>query len=178
MALALGCAHPKETVSASKKEAIGRYYPLAVGNRWIYETNLLGEKQVRTVEILRQDGGYFVDNEGGQLGVDAFGIRDQKRYLLRDPIEPGREWTNVVSVSSVEHYRIADAGFPCTVPAGTFENCVVVVGKNRVDPRTTLVNELTFAPHVGIVKIETFAEAGDKRVRQVSMVLREFRPAR
>ncbi len=70
------------------------------------------------VKILKEEDGFFQDSQGGQLMVDSFGIRDQKRYLLRGPVESGRTWTNVVSVSSTEHYQILQAGFPCQAPAG------------------------------------------------------------
>ena len=127
----------------------------------------------RTVQILKEEDGFFVDNQGGALGVDATGVRDRKRYLLRDPVEPGRTWSNVVSVSSIERYKILELG-PCQVPAGRFESCVGVEGRNRVDDQTTLVNEMTLAQGVGIVKIETAAEVRGQRIPQSQMLLTRF----
>ena len=150
------------------------YYPLAVGNHWTYAVNFLGDRRERRVEIIGQRDGYYLDNEGGQLTVDGLGIRDQKRYLLKDPIRLGASWTNVVSASSVEHYQITELGPPCQVPAGTFENCVKVQSRNRMDEQRTLVNELTFAPSVGIVRIELTLESGGKRVPQSTFELKAF----
>ncbi len=150
------------------------YYPLAVGNRWTYDTNFLGDRRERSVEIVAVRDGYYIDNEGAQLTVDGLGVRDQKRYLLRDPIQLGSAWTNVVSASSIEHYRIAELGAPCRVPAGTFENCIRVESRNRKDEQRTLVNELTFAPAVGIVRIELTLESGGKRVPQSVFELKQF----
>lgn len=150
------------------------YYPLAVGNRWTYDTNFLGDRRERSVEIVAVRDGYYVDNEGAQLTVDGLGVRDQKRYLLRDPIQVGSAWTNVVSASSIEHYRIAELGAPCRVPAGTFENCIRVESRNRKDEQRTLVNELTFAPAVGIVRIELTLESGGKRVPQSVFELKQY----
>src|SRR5690349_9992151 len=105
-----GCVKRVDTPSSVKGGGDGAaiYYPLAVGNRWTYQVKLLGEASEQTIQIQREDGGVFFDSQGGQLSVDPFGITDHKRYLLREPVETGREWTNVVSVSSTERYRILD----------------------------------------------------------------------
>ncbi len=106
------CAKRVETFDRDDLPSLSDYYPLAVGNRWTYQTSFLGEKRTQEVEVLKQVEGYFEDSQGGQLTVDAFGVRDQKRYLLRAPLEPGRTWTNVVSVSSVEHYKVMAVWVP------------------------------------------------------------------
>jgi hypothetical protein len=141
----------------TRSESLSAWYPLAVGNRWTYQVNGRADKRV-DVEIVKEEDGFFHDNQGGQIAVDGFGVRDPKRYLLRGPLTEGSGWTNVVSVSSTERYRILQAGVSCTVPAGTFRNCVRVEGRNRVDATTTLVNALTFAEGVGLVRVETMAE--------------------
>ncbi len=112
------------------------YYPLAVGNRWTYDTNFLGDRRERSVEIVAVRDGYYIDNEGAQL--------------------------------------TAELGAPCRVPAGTFENCIRVESRNRKDEQRTLVNELTFAPAVGIVRIELTLESGGKRVPQSVFELKQF----
>jgi hypothetical protein len=169
----VGCAKRVDVAPSGPAIRAAAYYPLAVGNRWVYESNFLGEKTERMVQILKEENGFFVDNQGGELGVDAFGIRDRKRYLLKEPVEPGRSWTNVVSVSSIERYKILELG-PCEVPAGRFESCVGVEGRNRVDDQTTLVNHLTLARGVGIVRIETAAEVRGERIPQSQLLLTRF----
>ncbi len=169
----VGCAKRVDVAPSGPSIRAAAYYPLAVGNRWVYESNFLGEKTERMVQILKEENGFFVDNQGGELGVDAFGIRDRKRYLLKEPVEPGRSWTNVVSVSSIERYKILELG-PCEVPAGRFESCVGVEGRNRVDDQTTLVNQLTLARGVGIVRIETAAEVRGERIPQSQLLLTRF----
>ncbi|MGQ0508643.1 MAG: hypothetical protein ACT4TC_25365 [Myxococcaceae bacterium] len=172
-----GCSHTRMKPSGPAED-VARYYPLALGNRWTYDGELLGEKRQQTVEIVGREKGFFRDSQGGELIVDSFGLRDKKRYLLREPLEAGKEWTNVVSVSSVEHYRVLDAGVSCEVPAGKFEGCLRVEGRNRVDAKTTLVNEFTFAPNVGIVQISVSAETGGRRIPQAQLKLRDFKLAR
>ena len=171
--LALSCAKRVETAGSAASVPAAAYCPLAVGNRWVYQANFLGEKTERTVQILKEEDGFFLDNQGGALGVDAIGVRDRKRYLLREPVEPGRTWSNVVSVSSIERYKILELG-PCQVPAGRFESCVGVESRNRVDDQTTLVNEMTLAQGVGIVKIEIAAEVRGQRIPQSQMLLTRF----
>jgi hypothetical protein len=177
VALALGgCATRSETKRpADASPSAKDYYPLEVGTRWSYEVNLLGEKRSIDVAIeKRLPDGFVVDSTGAQLLVDAYGVRDQKRYLLRNPVEPGTRWTNVVSVSSVEQYEIIAAGQPCDAPAGRWQNCVVVESRNRVEQGKVLVNEMTFAPHVGIVRLSTVLEANGQRIPQSSLVLTAF----
>jgi hypothetical protein len=156
-------------------DSLADYYPLAVGNRWTYRVNGRADKTV-DVEILKEEDGYFHDNQGGQLAVDGFGIRDRKRYLLRGPLSDGNSWTNVVSVSSTERYRILQAGVPCEAPAGAFAHCVRVEARNRVDASTTLINALTFAQGVGLVRIEVSAEkANGERLPQTWLELASFK---
>nr|WP_225937869.1 hypothetical protein [Myxococcus sp. RHSTA-1-4] len=149
---------------------VSQYYPLAVGNRWTYRVNGRDDKPV-SVEILKEEDGYFHDSQGGQLAVDAYGLRDPKRYLLRAPVEAGHSWTNVVSVSSTERYRILEAGVRCESPAGTFDNCVQVEGRNRIDEKATLINTQTFAPGVGMVRMQVDVETKDQRVPQTWLEL-------
>ncbi len=170
-----GCATAKAPVEGPKAErAAAEFYPLGVGNAWTYEVNLLGEKRSVEVKLLREAGGYVEDSTGAQLSVDAYGVRDQKRYLLRNPVQAGTKWTNVVSVSSVEHYEIIGAGQPCDSPAGQFEGCAVVESKNRVQEGRVLVNEMTFAPGVGLVRVSTVLEANGKRIPQSTLVLTAY----
>ena len=171
--LLTGCAAPSSAVR-SPAAAPEDYYPLAVGNHWTYSVNFLGDRRERRVEIIGHRDGYYLDSEGGQLTVDGLGVRDQKRYLLREPIHSGASWTNVVSASSVEHYQITEVGQTCRAPAGVFENCVRVQSRNRMDEQRTLVNELTFAPSVGIVRLELSLESNGKRVPQSTFELKEF----
>lgn len=174
LVLLAGCPKRAARIEEAHGDETADYYPLAIGNRWTYDSQFLGEKGQRIIEVLRLEDGFYVDNTGSRLALDAFGIRDDKRYILRGPLEVGRTWTNVVSVSSVEHYRIIEFGQSCQVPAGRFEVCVRVEGRNRVDAKTTLVNELTFAYGVGLVRIKTVAEIGERTVPQTDTVLSSY----
>ena len=172
-----GCAG-REVKPEDRAPEVSAYLPLAVGNTWLYERELLGEKGEHRVRLVREEAGFFYDEAGNALGVDAYGIRDPKRYLLRHPVEAGREWTTVVSVSSMERYRILDAGFRCEVPAGAFSDCVRVEARSRIDAERSMVNVITFAPGVGMVRFDFSLDAKGERIPQGRMVLKRFEPAK
>jgi hypothetical protein len=175
LALFWGCAHTWDSAAPSQpRESVAAYYPLAVGNRWTYQVNLLGERAMQTVEIVGRKDGFFQDSQGQELAVDGYGVRDHKRYLLRSPLDPGATWTNVISASSIEHYKLEGVGERCTVPAGSFEGCVRVSSSNRVDANTTLVAEFTFVPNVGLVRVRTAREAHGKNIPQADLALLKY----
>ena len=179
--LALACAScttVTQTVTPSKPEVTAAdFYPLSVGVSWSYEVTLLGATRMIDVTTLRKNAdGFLEDSTGAQFLVDGFGVRDQKRYLLRNPIATGTKWTNVVSVSSVEAYEIIGSNQPCEAPAGKWDGCVVVESRNRVEEGTTLVNEMTFAPGVGIVRLSTVLESNGKQIPQSTLALVKFKP--
>lgn len=173
-----GCARAPEVRRAPQTLSAVDYYPLAVGNSWTYRANFLGEKSERRVEIVGWRNGFYLDNQGQELTVDALGVRDQRRYLLREPIEEGRTWTNVVSVSSVEHYQVKEIGVPCEAPAGVFRDCIRIESSSAVNESSTLFNEITFAPQVGIVRIEITLQSAGKRIPQHQYSLKEFKVSR
>jgi hypothetical protein len=177
LALASACATPAgaSKAAAKKEPTAGDFYPLALGTSWTYEVQLLGETRTIEVKMLKvTDEGFTEDSTGAQFLVDAYGVRDQKRYLLRNPIAPGTKWNNVVSVQSVESYEIIGTNQPCEAPAGAWEGCVIVQSRNRVQEGTTLVNEMTFAPGVGIVRLSTVIESNGKQIPQSALALKQF----
>jgi hypothetical protein len=168
------CAHAPAGRSAAVSP-VAEYYPLAVGNTWSYEVELLGAPPERhDITITKEEQGRFTDSTGNVLTIDNYGIRDEKRYLLRTPIEVGTKWNNVVSVSSYEQYAIVEAGQACDAPAGTFTNCVVVESRNKSDGEKTLVNTLTFAPKVGLIRVATVLDTDGKRIPQAKLELLKF----
>ncbi|MFZ5445790.1 MAG: hypothetical protein ACOZQL_37705 [Myxococcota bacterium] len=183
LTVALVLASACVTGPATKKEAAGPtqtagdFYPLTTGTSWNYEVKLLGETRTIEVSMGRKNAeGFTEDSTGAQFLVDQYGVRDQKRYLLRNPIVTGTKWTNVVSVSSIENYEIVAANQPCEAPAGRWEGCVIVESRNRVEEGTTLVNEMTFAPGVGIVRLSTVLESNGKQIPQSTLALLQFTP--
>src|SRR6266568_3757514 len=180
--LAGACAGSPAAPARPPANGLADFFPLAIGNEWVYRDEspaLPADRRgaTRTVRILdKTPDGYFRDNERGELRLDAECLRDRNRRLLCAPLEKGRSWSSVVSVSSTERYEIAEVGETVQTPAGRFAGCVRVRAHNRAGPTTDHVLEITYAPGVGPVRIETFAVVGGKAAPQIRAVLQAYKP--
>ncbi|HLT29714.1 MAG TPA: hypothetical protein VK013_06710 [Myxococcaceae bacterium] len=176
-----GCAStprvdPAATVEAADDAHLtphSHYYPLEVGNRWSYR--IVGSSGgLQTVELVGRQQDAFVDQQGGQLTVDEEGIHDGARYLLKAPVRSGTRWSNVISATATEHYRIISALAPCEVPAGRFDDCAVVEARQRVDDGVTLSNTMTFARGVGLVRVQVTAHTARGEIPQSELQLEDY----
>lgn len=182
-ALAAACSAAPVAPSGAAAPAAGTaadYFPLAVGNEWVWDDvspQLASPRQgSRTVRIVsRTDDGYFRDNERTDLRADAECVRDRVRRLLCRPLAAGGGWKSVVSVSSTERYEIVAVGERVEVPAGRYDGCIRVRAHNRAGPTSEHVMELTYAPGVGPVRLETWAIVDGVAAPQIRAVLRSFR---
>ncbi len=169
------CAHSAGASGNAESTAASEYYPLGIGQEWTYQTQLLSESRKMKVRIVREESGYFIDNQGGRLRHDSAGVRDPQRYLLQNPVEVGHSWTNVLSPSVAEHYKIQSVGAGCESPAGQFSNCVVVESTTRLKEREgVLLNRMTFALRVGLVRAEVFRIFEGRRTLQSRLVLESY----
>jgi len=161
------------------RAAAQTYLPLAVGTQWVYEVDYLGQKGELTIEIVRQEGDWFVDNRGGMLMIDRRGVRDRDRYLITFPLRQGSRWVSFLSPSEHETRTIVATDASVETPAGTFTGVAVVETTLKAAPDRLLKSYHYFAPQVGIVKIETFTEdaRGGTPVRQTTTVLKSRRSA-
>ena len=179
-AFGTGCrtAPEPKPAPAAPSLRVEDFFPLRVGNRWTYEVRAPGQVGRQTVELLREEGGWFHDSLGGRLKLDAWGLRDPDRYLLRAPLEEGQTWSNVESVQSIERHEVREAGRPCSAKAGTWARCVVVRSTNAVTPTRTFVLESTYAEGVGLVSQRTLQEEkGKAPVVVLQRELLAFEPA-
>lgn len=179
LVLCAACAHAPPG-GARRGPAPADYFPLAVGNQWVWEDQSPqlppGSAPTRTVRIVeRTADGFFRDSERGELRAGPDCLRDRVRQLLCGPLVVGTTWRSVLSVSSTEKYEIAGAGEVVTTPAGTFRGCLRVRAINGAGGGTDLVNEITYAPGVGPVRIETFAVVDGAARPQFRAVLRSYR---
>ncbi len=187
----LACAHgagapapqrsaPGAAAAGPRSAGPGEYVPLAGGNEWPYVDQSpglpAGERGARrTVRVLeRTADGFFRDNERGELRVDGDCVRDRKRRLLCQPFEKGASWSSVVSVSSTERYEIAATDETVDTPAGRFQRCIRVRAHNRATRSTDHVLEISYAPRVGPVRIETYVVVDGKVTPQVRAVLQGY----
>jgi hypothetical protein len=161
----------------------GDYFPLAVGNEWVWDDVSPqlppgGRQGARTVRIVgRTADGFFRDSERTELRADGECVRDRMRRLLCGPLAVGTAWKSVVSVSSTERYEIVGVGERVDVPAGRYDGCVRVRAHNRAGASTEHVMEMTYAPGVGPVRLETWALVDGVAAPQIRAVLRQFHKA-
>ena len=125
----------------------------------------------------RTADGFYRDNERGNLRIDGPCVRDRNRRLLCKPFTEGATWSSVVSPTVIERYEIAAAGESVETPAGKFERCVRVRAHNRVKASIDQVLEITYAPRVGPVVIETYVVVDGRITPQVKAVLQSFKLA-
>jgi hypothetical protein len=178
LASASGCALFGASGGSHKPLEAAAYYPLAVGNSWTYSAKMLGDESEQTVSILKEEDGFFIGSDRTKLTIDAYGVRDDHRYLLREPLAVGKSWTNVISLDAVEHTKVLSTDEKCVVPAGEFEHCLTIESRNRLKGKEeTLVNRMTFAPRVGIARISIVLELKGKEVPQTDIQLKSFKLA-
>ena len=181
LALALGalaCATaPDRVVNTAAPSAAGispaDYYPLAVGTAWTYEVRGGGRTTRDTVKIIGQDGPWFLDDHRGRLRLEADGVRDRDRYLLRAPLTTGKTWSAVEQMV-VQRFEVAATDAAVTVPAGRFERCVVIRNEQAIAAGGRYVTEWTYAPGVGLIALKTRAVQGGKEQEQTSLQLYRF----
>lgn len=173
-----GCATAPSTPQ-SAAAPVCDYFPLAVGNRWVYDgpSKPDGTRETIAVAITGKKNGFFEQTGGQLITCDSEGLRDAKRLLLQGPLAVGHAWKSVVSVGSVEQYEITDVGGTVNVPAGSFKDTVTTRAQQRIDEKRTLINETTYAPGVGMIRIATILKEGEKVIPQIEIELRKFTPA-
>jgi hypothetical protein len=180
VALATGCASAPiaDTPAAAheRQPAVARYFPLAVGNTWTYQTRFGGKVERNTVRIESKEGRFFRDNQRGALAFDGEGLRDERRYLILGPLEPGRAWESRLEDGKTERYEIVRTDATVQVPAGRFDDVLVVRGITPVDAATNLEIEWSYAPGVGLVRMASTAVVGGReRLPQAEIELLSFR---
>lgn len=169
VAAATGCAGATGQLRAAD------YYNFSQGTTWVYQANFLGENDTRTVVMGPEKDGYFEDDAGGRFACDQEGVRDQHRYLLKQPIKRGSKWHSIAALGASEEYEIVEVGVPCEGAGQSFADCLVVRSQTTIDDDQRLENTMTLARGVGLVQIRTELVKSGARSRQVEMKLSEYR---
>lgn len=180
LSLTAGCAtgtsnSQPQAAPAAYSRQVAQFYPLAIGHKWTYKGSIIGIATERTVQITGQQDGFYLDNSGGALKIDNYGLIDNNgRYLLRGPLSKGTTWMSVPTVSAVERYEIIGEGATVTTPAGTFHACLVVKSTSKLSGGNTLINITTFAPKTGIIRIQTYLQNPQGNIQQTDLLLTDF----
>ncbi len=147
-----------------------QFFPLNLGNDWTYRRTLLGEKGEIHVSIVKKEKGLWVDNQGGRFRHDSYGLRDASRYLLYHPLVEGTKWTSRLAPGVVEYMEIMSDKATLTVPAGVFDNCLIVQAMNVLKDGNLLILETSYAPGVGMVRMETYLKTKKKEKKNQVLV--------
>jgi hypothetical protein len=161
--VAAGCVATEPRPTSTNAPRARDLFPLAVGNRWTYDAAFLGAKQRLTVAIVSGDGRTFTDSRNQKFILSSDGVRDEHRYLLKDPLEVDRSWTSIIDVSTSEHYKVVELGVRLDVAAGHFEDCVRIESRNPQGPNISLVADQVYCPGVGLARVVTFEERSGVR---------------
>lgn len=167
------------SVAKAPKASAKDFYPLEPGTIWTYKAVYLGQEQTRTVVMGPVQDGFSVDDAGAKLAYDGEGLRDEHRYLLREPMKAGQSWNSVAAIGASETYTILKAHTPCATKQLKFEDCVEVKSTMSVSDKNggTLENTMVFARHTGLVRLTTVLVRDESRTTQVDMELVSFKAA-
>jgi hypothetical protein len=132
-------------------------YPLDAGWKWAYDVEKAGQPILAVYSVIQRQGDTAVLQAGEEritylVLPDGIARRGpdkdlpQGDYLLHSPIRAGARWPIAGGTATV-----VSVGQTVTVPAGTYQGCVVVE-ESRSEP-TRLVRT-TYAPGTGPITIE------------------------
>lgn len=168
----MGCSLVQATLGAAE-DVNGDYFPLALGNRWVYESSEGTEETpaLESWEVIRQEGSSFVlriqqpfVTGGGieeQFTVETNGLTrrvpdsepPESQLILKLPVVAGARWQ-----SGDGMYAVTAVDETVTTPAGAFTRCVEITRWHK-GSRVAIVS--TYAPGVGLVqREETFPVIG------------------
>lgn len=133
-----------------------KYYPLKIGYSWTFKGKYLGQTVEKKITIEKTKGPYYIDNTGAMLMHDENGLRDEKRYLIRNPIKKGNKWMSIISSKSTEHYEIIQTDLKAKFKDEIIKNCIKIRSINRIDATKDMVAEWIYAPNIGLLNFSTY----------------------
>jgi len=163
-----GCFENEEP---GQRYPIEDYLPLKIGNWWEYvavETNDTFLLEITKCDTFEGNLYYFISRENplnggfffcfdGKIGYEPgiLVISDDTGpdILLKEPIESGNKWSGDFFGFEDDTLIIEEIAPTTYVPAGSFENCIMVRWKNTDIPHLAYsVYGWDFAPGVGIIR--------------------------
>jgi len=180
--LASGCVQETKVESFQYHEGVtpSDYYPLEVGWAWSFDLTVHAPEGVQqilsTTKVVSADGERRVLRSGQsefayRVGVDGI-VKEQANYaVLRGPIRTGTSWPLELADGMQGELRITDVHATVETPAGRFSECVVT---EESVPALQLLVRTTFAPGVGIVRLQEYGLVEDQQIPTRELVLKAF----
>ena len=141
-------------------DELAKYYPLAVGNRWVYRTTYhdTGEVKIHEDKIVhRFENSYQLSSGVHIVHIRNNSFMDPSGVILTYPIEEGYSWK-----LSGKKARYTSVDKTVVVPAGTFHHCLEVLIEERRDG-ALFFGTIDYAPNVGPVRMEYVKIEGGER---------------
>lgn len=152
-------------------DKLATYYPLSVGNKWVYKTTYHDTGEVVTshdVIIHKFENSYKFANGVQIVHLKNNSFMDNSGVILTYPMQEGYSW-QIGGKKAV--YTSVDKTVVAT--AGTFYHCVeVTIQEKKEDALFFAV--ITYAPSVGPVTMEYFKIEEGKRVPLFTSELVEY----
>ena len=155
------------------------YYPLAVGNTWIYRVQPL-EPTASSSTIKWRVGRVWesakgrvyavwptpmeYDDEQLSLIVSPTGIEDIVDHypLMKFPLKAGAKWSNPIKGTSfTEEFHVISVNRPCRASRFRFSDCLEI---EETDTKNDTPQITTYARHVGPVSFHYFRVQGGKKI--------------
>ncbi len=168
---ALGLALLAVVFAFSCADRLAEYYPLAVGNRWVYRTTYhdTGEVKRQTDEIVhRFENSYQLSSGTHIVHLKNNSFMDSSGVILTYPIEEGHSWR-----LGGKSARYTSVDKTVAVPAGTFHHCLEVLIEEKRDGALFFAT-IAYAPGVGPVKMEYVKIEGGERTPLFTSELVEY----
>lgn len=168
------------------------YYPLAVGNTWIYRVKTLEPKpssstikwRVGKVRESAKGKVYAVrptpieyDDDLMSLLVSPSGITEIRDDvpLLRFPLKAGAKWSSPnLGDNSTEEFGVISVNRPCHGGRFSFSDCLAI---EESDTKTDLRVITMYARHVGPVSFHYFRVRAGKKILVQTLELTSYRLA-
>jgi hypothetical protein len=176
------------------------YYPLAVGNTWIYKQHVADDRKSGTVrwevtQTLEENGKriYLVvphpiqeDDDYLELSLGPGGVEEVRQgiFHLKFPVIAGQQWSkeyqSVLKNREVSRkFSVMSVGQPCKVGKLAFSDCVVIEDS---DEELELKTVTTYARNVGPVSYEYFkcpsGSTVDKFFESLELLSHDLKPSK
>jgi hypothetical protein len=149
-----------------------KYFPLAVGNRWVYSLREHPKTAEKTIkwsctqkERVHGKNVYHLwetpsqDDEGLSLAESLAGVAEAgtDRYLFRIPLRTGDRWNSksgsLRAKGKMDSFEVITVGVPCSAGKHLFSDCVEI---REIDEANNIASLTTYARGVGPVKYVYF----------------------
>jgi hypothetical protein len=156
------------------------YFPLSVGNLWVYSFHGHSQAGVKTIkwrvtqkEVIHGTAVFHLwqtpaqDDEPFSLSEGETGIVEagSERFLLKYPLRTGDHWSSVSrslrAPGKSDTFEVISAGKACSVGGRSFDDCVTV---RETDEANDVASMTTYARGVGPVKCVYFKSLHSEQV--------------